>query len=136
VLVIDLRKAGLLHAALLLPFAFQIALPLLRTALLDFTRAEIEDLIARGLAVIDLPPDSVGRAITFRSAYPALSINDCFSMALAESQPGCILLTADQNLKNKATSIGIEVHGVLWVSDQLESSGHTTYEHPMAAYAS
>jgi hypothetical protein len=72
--LIDLRKAGLLHAALLLPFAFQIALPLLRTALLDFTRAEIEDLIARGLAVIDLPPDSVGQAITFRSAYPALSI--------------------------------------------------------------
>jgi hypothetical protein len=57
-------------------------------------------------------------------------------MALAESQPGCILLTADPNLKNKATSIGIEVHGVLWVSDQLESSGHTTYEHSMAAYAS
>ena len=72
--LIDLRKAGLRHAALLLPFAFQIALPLLRTALLEFTRAEIEDLIARGLAVIDLPPDSVGRAITFRSAYPALSI--------------------------------------------------------------
>ena len=129
--LIDLRKAGLLHAV-----AFQIALPLLRTALLEFTRAEIEDLITRGLAVIDLPPDSVGRAITFRSAYPALSINDCFSMALAESQPGCILLTADQNLKNKATSIGIEVHGVLWVSSQLESSGHTTYEHSMAAYAS
>src|SRR5208283_232169 len=62
--LIDLRKAGLLHAALLLPFAFQIALPLLCTALLDFTRAEIEDLIARGLAVIDLPPDSVGRAMT------------------------------------------------------------------------
>lgn len=120
----DMRKAGLLHAALLLPYSFQIVLPLIDSELLDFTVAEIDELIARGLAVIDLPPDNVGRALTYRSAYPALSFNDCLSMVLAESQPGSILLTGDQSLRNRAGAIGIEVHGILWVSDQLEANGH------------
>lgn len=125
--LIDLRKAGLLHATLLLPFVFQIALPLIESELLDFTKAEIEDLIARGLNVIDLPPDGVGRALTYRSAYPGLSFNDCLSMALAASQVGTILLTGDQNLRNKAKDMGIDVHGVLWVSDQLQASGRLAF---------
>lgn len=48
-------------------------------------------------------------------------------MALAESQPGSILLTGDQGLRNRASTIGIEVYGVLWVSDQLETGGHITF---------
>jgi hypothetical protein len=125
--LVDLRKAGLLHATLLLPYSFQIALPLVHNELTDFTRAEIEDLTKRGLQVIDLPAEGVARALTFRSAYPALSFNDCLSMALAESQPGSILLTGDQGLRHRASTIGIEVHGVLWVSDQLETGGHITF---------
>ncbi|MDR3471235.1 MAG: type II toxin-antitoxin system VapC family toxin [Devosia sp.] len=126
--LIDLRKAGLLQAALLLPFEFQIALPLIYSELFDFTPAEIEDLKARGLTVVDLPPEEVARALTYRSAYPTLSFNDCLSMALAASQPGCVLLTGDQSLRRKAEMIAIKVHGVLWVTDQLEVSGRTTYE--------
>ena len=125
--LVDLRKAGLLHATLLLPYSFQIALPLVHNELTDFTRAEIEDLKTRGLQIIDLPGDGVARALTFRSAYPALSFNDCVSMALAESQAGSILLTGDQSLRNRASTIGIEVHGVLWVSDQLETGGHIAF---------
>jgi hypothetical protein len=118
-----MRKAGLLHAALLLPFAFQIALTILRSELLEFTQAEIDELVARGLSVIDLPAEEVGRALTYRSAFPALSFNDCLSMVLAERQAGSILLTGDQGLRNRASAMGIEVHGILWVSDQLENSG-------------
>lgn len=125
--LIDLRKAGLLHVALMLPFSFQIALTLIHSELTDFKKAEIDDLIQRGLVVVDLLPNTVERAFAFRSRFPALSLNDCMSMALAESQPGSILLTGDQSLRNQANVIGIEVHGVLWVSDQLESSGRITY---------
>ncbi len=125
--LVDLRKAGLLEATLLLPFEFQIALPLIRSELIDFTRAEVENLIARGLQVVDLQSEAVGRAMTFRSAHPMLSFNDCISMALAEIQTGSILLTGDQSLRNRAVAIGIEVHGVLWVSDQLEGSGRVTF---------
>lgn len=125
--LIDLRKAGLLHVTLLLPFTFQIALPLIHSELADFNKAEIDDLIKRGLVVVDLLPNTVGRAFIFRSRYSALSFNDCMSMALAESQPGSILLTGDQSLRNQANALGIEVHGVFWISDQLESSGRITF---------
>lgn len=125
--LIDLRKAGLLHSALLLSFQFQIALPLIESELLDFAPAEIADLQARGLAVIDLGPDLVGRAFAFRSSYAALSIHDCFSMALTESAEDAILLTGDRNLRLQATALGLEVHGVLWVSDRLEESQVATY---------
>lgn len=40
--------------SLLLPFRFQIALPLVHSELLDFTPAEFEDLQVRGLEVVDL----------------------------------------------------------------------------------
>jgi rRNA-processing protein FCF1 len=125
--LIDLRKAGLLEATLLLPYTFQIALPLVHSELLGFSQAEFEDLKARGLIVVDLPPERVGRALAFRSQYPGLSFNDCLSMSLAEGYEDAILLTGDQLLRRRATQIGIEVHGVLWVSDQLEESEHVAY---------
>lgn len=124
--LIDLRKAGLLQVALLLPFRFQIALPVIRSELIGITPVEVDDLVVRGLEIVDVPPEGVGRALTFRSAYPALSFNDCLSMALAESRPGCILLTGDQGLRRRANAIGIDVHGVLWVSDQLEIGNHVS----------
>jgi rRNA-processing protein FCF1 len=126
--LIDLRKAGLLHATLLLPYAFKVALPLVHSELLDFSKAEIDDLVVRGLAVVDLPPEWMGKVFTYRSAYPGLSFNDCLSLTLAESEAQSILLTGDQNLRNRATAIGIEVHGVLWVSDQLVAHGQTAYD--------
>jgi hypothetical protein len=33
-----------------------------------------------------------------------------------------MLLTGDQQLRKRATDIGVEVHGVLWISDQIESA--------------
>jgi predicted nucleic acid-binding protein len=126
--LVDLRKAGLLQAALLLPFHFQIPLPLIHAELLDFSVAEVTDLTARGLTVIDLPPEQVAHALTMKSAYASLSIYDCMNMALAMSQPDCILLTADQSLRRRAQTSGIEVHGALWVMDRLEAAGRTAYQ--------
>ena len=48
-----------------------------------------------------------------------MSIHDGFSYALAESCPGCILLTGDGSLRALARRQKIEVHGVLWVVDEL-----------------
>jgi predicted nucleic acid-binding protein len=126
--LIDLRKAGLLQATLLLPFQSQIALPLVHSELLDFTPAEFEDLQARGLEIVDLDPERVGRAFNFRAEYPSLSFNDCLSMSLAEGIEDATLLTGDRNLRTQAAAIGIEVHGVLWVSDQLETGNHVAYQ--------
>ena len=53
---------------------------------------------------------------------PHLSIHDGFAYALAESRPGCILLTGDGQLRVFARRQKIEVHGVLWVIDELHAN--------------
>lgn len=52
-----------------------------------------------------------------------LSPYDCFSLALTESYAGAILLTGDRQLRRRATSLGVEVHGALWVADQIGRLG-------------
>lgn len=126
--LIDLRKAGLLPAALLLPFCFQLAYPVVRSELRDFTRAEIDDLVARGLEIVDLASGQVEQALALRAAQAKLSIYDCFSLTLAVTQNDAMLLTGDSALRACAEGMGVEVHGVLWITDRLEAEGVETYE--------
>lgn len=122
--LIDLRKGGLLSTTLLLPFRFVVALPLIAAELHGFTEGDWKDLKARGLDIVDLSAQQVKRAFELKSAHAALSPYDCFSLALAESNPGSILLTGDRQLRQRAISLRVEVHGVLWVADQIERTGN------------
>lgn len=121
--LIDLRKAGWLHTALMLPFAFHIALPLCHADLLGFTTAEIEDLVQRGLFIIDLPGEVMRHAFDLRVLYPSLSFNDCVSLAFALTEQGSTLLTSDQSLALQAKDLNIAVQNILWVGDHLEANG-------------
>jgi hypothetical protein len=49
-------------------------------------------------------------------------VHDGFAFALAESQTDCILLSGDDALRTLAVKRGMEVHGVLWVLDQLQAN--------------
>ncbi len=126
--LIDLRKAGLLPAALLLPFCFQLAYPVVRSELRDFTKAEIDDLVVRGLEIVDLDSDQVEQAFKLKAEQARLSVYDCFSLTLAVAQDDAILLTGDRGLRICAEAMGVEVHGVLWITDRLETEGVETYE--------
>lgn len=126
--LIDLRKARILTSALLLPYRFQVALPLVRTELLDFTPAEVGDLVSRGLDIVDLSGAEVQRALALRAVHPSLSINDCFSLALAEREADSVLLTGDAELRRRASAAGVEVHGVLWVTDEMEAHDAATFQ--------
>ena len=57
---------------------------------------------------------------------PALDVvtarHDGFAFALAEATQGCILLTGDGQLRAMAVRHAIEVHGVLWVIDQIHAN--------------
>jgi hypothetical protein len=68
---------------------------------------------------MDLPGEGVLRAQEVLRRIPQLSVHDGFAFALAESHPGCILLTGDNKLRTLATQSAIEVHGVLWVLDEI-----------------
>jgi hypothetical protein len=120
--LIDLRKGGLLTAALSLPFRFIVALPLVSAELHGFNEADWRDLRTKGLEVVDLDPKQVGRAFGLKGQFPGLSAYDCFSLALAETTPGAMLLTGDRQLRIRAEAAGIVAHGVLWVSDEIEKN--------------
>jgi len=117
--LIDLRKVSLLDALLKLPCEFLIPDTLFEDELLKFTVAQKKALIRAGLKVIDLPGERVLRAQTVIRQSPRLSVHDGFAFALAESHRGCILLTGDGELRSLATRHKMEVHGVLWVIDEI-----------------
>lgn len=123
--LIDLRKASLLDAFLELPYEILIPNTLFEEELLKFTEDEKTRLL-EGLTVIDLPGPSVLRAQEVIHDLPHLSIHDGFAFALAEVNPGCILLTGDGPLRELGENQGMEVHGVLWVIDQIHSNALTT----------
>ena len=118
--LIDLWKVQLLQDLLRLPYRFAVALPVQRSEMLNITRQEWTTLAELGLEIIDLDGGQVGQAIALLARYPRLSAEDCFSLALARSFQDAILLTGDAQLRNISEAIyNIEVHGVLWVIDEL-----------------
>ena len=117
--LIDLRKASLLPAFLRLPYELLIPNTLFEDELLKFTPAQKRILLHGGLKVVELPGEGVLRAREIVGEFAHLSIHDGFAYALAESRPGCILLTGDGPLRAFARKQKIEVHGILWVIDEL-----------------
>ncbi len=106
-----------------LPYEILIPNTLFEEELLKFTDEQKESLVRGGLKVMDLAGESVLRARQVASDLPHLSIHDSFAFALAESCSGCILLTGDGGLREFALRHEMEVHGVLWVIDEIHRNG-------------
>ena len=117
--LIDLRKICLLDAFLRLPYEILIPNTLFKGELVKFTATQKRSLIRAGLKVVDLPGERVLRAQQVIRESPRLSIHDGFAFAVAQIETGCILLTGDGLLRALAETKNIEVHGVLWVVDEL-----------------
>jgi predicted nucleic acid-binding protein len=117
--LIDLRKADLLSATMALPFTVQVALPLARDELSSFGPEDWQRLTDLGLEIVDLDGERVARALALMRLHRRLSAYDALSLALAEQQRDCILLTSDGDLRRAGEALAIEVHGVLWVIDRI-----------------
>ena len=72
------------------------------------------------------------RTLTYFNQHRALKIHDCFALVLAEDIEDSILLTGDSALRSVAEG-KVEVHGVLWATDQLEEHGIVLLEHLLQA---
>lgn len=119
--LIDLRKASLLEAFVQLPYDLVIPDVLFEQELVQFLDAE-KELIKENLRVLSLSSEGVRRVQSVNRDYPALTLNDCFVFVLAEQTSDCILMTGDRNLRDLASTSGIEVHGVLWGIDEMFTS--------------
>jgi len=111
---LDLSNAGLLKVALKLPYRFE--LPDIIAEELTYPAGD--HLVDLGYTTISMP--DVNLINTLKSSYPKPSTNDLFALACAKQHHG-ILLTGDAALRSAAESEGVEVHGVLWIFDELVS---------------
>lgn len=117
-IIIDLDRGSLLDDMFTLPFEFAVPDLLFQQELND----ELGDrLLALGLKVEELAPSETRRATTFHREHKQLSLPDTFAFAIAESRKWG-LLTGDGRLRQLAATSEVEVHGVLWVCDQMEAA--------------
>ena len=123
--LIDLRKADLLEAFIRTPYEKIIPDILYDQEIVKFTQKQ-RHTIERGINVRSLPGTGVERAIEVAGHNPALTIHDCFALVLAESTNDSILLTGDNTLRRVASGAGLEVHGMLWVLEEIRQSKHAT----------
>ena len=113
--LIDLERGSLLNATFRLPYEFAVPDLLYRQELQNWNGEELRKL---GLSVQVLDGNGVSRALAYRRQAPALSLPDCFALALAQTQ-SWILLSGDTDLRHLAATQAVECHGVLWILDEM-----------------
>lgn len=113
---IDLHRANLLVPVFQLPFQFVTT---------DFVIAELHQpqgkvLEAMGLQVESFESEDVLALYQLRQTLgnPSLADMSCYFLA---REKGWTLLTNDKQLRTSGQKTGMDVHGSLWLLDQLES---------------
>ncbi len=120
--LVDLERGSLLEASFRLPF--QLAVPdlLYERELKGYGG---DELIRLGLVVEELDGDGLARALAYRRQVQALSVPDCFALALAQTREW-VLLAGDGALRRLATEEAVECHGVLWLLDEIHTATAAT----------
>lgn len=125
---VDLFNAGLLDIVLRLPYEF--LLP-------DVVIEELEEprgswLLELGYTSVSLEGRNVAKVIALAERYRKASPVDLFALVYAQAH-GCMLLTGDSFLRAAAEVETVEVHGVLWLLDEVVT--HNVLLPPDAANA-
>jgi predicted nucleic acid-binding protein len=112
--LIDIEDGNLTSAIFCLRYEIAVPDVLFESEL----REQHNHLLSAGLKVKSLTSQSVARAESLRTTYPRPSTIDHLALALAV-QEQCPLLTGDKHLRAAAKAEGIEVHGTLWIVQEL-----------------
>jgi predicted nucleic acid-binding protein len=113
-ILIDSEVGNLTSVIFRLPY--EIAVP---DILFDLELAEQHrHLLEIGLKIKKLTAESIKRIEFLTVQYRRPSLVDCSALALA-IQERSLLLTGDKDLRHAAEAEGVEVHGILWVVEQL-----------------
>jgi hypothetical protein len=83
--LIDLVKTRLLEHLPRLPYRFVIPDVLYADELITLHHYRREQLLDIGFVLSELDGPQVGKASAYSQQYPALSLNDCFALVMAET---------------------------------------------------
>lgn len=130
-IVIDMNTGGLLRPMFRLDATFAIPNILFEEEL----RADHPELLPMGLKLLELREDAVAYADKLVQKYQktGASINDLIALALAW-QEKCPLLTGDGRLRAVGRTEGIDVHGTLWLIEQMVEARIIVVRQVEAAY--
>jgi predicted nucleic acid-binding protein len=112
---IDMESGGLLEEMFRL--AFDIAVP--DVIYMEELKDHHPELPGLGLRILTLREEAVGEVEVLAQRYRKPGRNDLFALALA-MQESCHLLTSDRDLKAVAIAENVDVHGTLWLMEQMQ----------------
>ena len=90
-------------------------------------------LLRFGLISKTLSGDLVAAAYNLHQKYIKPSVNDMLALTLAKHE-GCQLLTGDKALREAAKELNVEVHGTIWLVEQMLQSEKITLEVARVAF--
>lgn len=130
-IIIDMNTGGLLRPMFRFDATFAVPDLLFEEEL----RNDHPELPKLGLKLLELNEDTVAYADRLIAKYQHLgaSINDLLALALA-SQEKCPLLTGDLRLRTAGQTEGVDIHGTLWLIEQMFTARTITMRQVEAAY--
>ena len=114
--LIDIEQSELTSKMFNLPFKFTVPDVLFAEELNEKHAL----LISYGLKIETLSSKLVTEAFNLRQKNPRLSVNDLLALTLAKSRNN-VLLTGDKALRKIAYEFNLEVHGTIWVVEQMHN---------------
>ena len=97
-------------------------------------RHQHEDLLQLGLELVPLNAGSVQQIVELAARYRKPSRMDLAALVAAK-QEKCDLLTGDRSLRLAAVAEGVQVHGTLWLAQQMTALGIIDVEELRTAHA-
>lgn len=128
--LIDIECGELTSAMFSLPWQFAVPDILFDEELSERHRY----LLDFGLISKSMSGELVGEAYVLRQQYAKTSVNDLLALTLAKHE-NCQLLTGDKALRDVAHELNVEVHGTLWLVEQMLREGKITIEVARVAFA-
>jgi predicted nucleic acid-binding protein len=127
--LIDIECGELTNSMFRLPFQFAIPDILFHEELAQ----KHGSLFKCGLKIKTMSSKLISEAYSLHGKYNKPGINDLLALVLAKDE-SCQLLTGDKALRQVANELGVEVHGTIWLVEQMIENGIVTVEVARDAY--
>lgn len=127
--LIDIEVGALTSFMFRLPYEFVVPDILFFEELQD----QHKHLLNFGLMVKSMDDFLITEAYRLRQENPRLSLNDLLALVLARNTHG-LLLTGDKELRTLAQNLAIEVHGTIWLANEITKHTGIHYETMCVAF--
>lgn len=126
-IIIDILKIDILPCFLKLDVEKYISSLVLDTEIEKENKIDLLDAVHNNKIKNDPCTEGLAMIGELKNKHPALSLPDCSCLYLAQ-KINAILLTGEKKMTSIARSKGIEVHGILWLLEELIENNIISYE--------